>query len=58
MSIIDLVLDLPQKLQELVEVLQTWIFEGISIGGYTVSFWGLLGGVLITALIIYSIIRS
>lgn len=58
MNIIDIVLDLPQKLADLAAILQTWIFEGVDLFGYTVSFWGILGGVIITTLILISIIRD
>lgn len=58
MDIIEIVLELPEKLQGLAETLQSWIFDGITIGDYTISFWGLLGGALITILIIASIIGA
>lgn len=58
MSIIDIVLELPMKMADLVTTLQEWIFTGVTIGDVNVSFWTLLGGVLIASLIVYSIVRS
>lgn len=58
MDIIDIVLEIPEKLQSLAETLQAWLFEGITIAGYQISFWALLGGVLITTLIVLSIIGA
>ena len=58
MDIIEIVLDLPEKLADLAATLQSWIFDGITIGDYTLSFWGLLGGALITIFIIASIVGA
>lgn len=58
MDIIDIVLELPLKLQELAETLQSWIFEGFTVGEYNISFWGILGGALVGILIVLSIIGA
>lgn len=58
MNIVDIIWEIPQKLADLAAVLQSFIFEGITIGEYTLSFWGLLGGVLITAFIIAGIVGA
>ena len=58
MDIIDILFDLPEKLGGLVETLQLFLFQSIDIGGYQISFWGLLGGFLITVLIIGGIIGA
>lgn len=58
MDIIDIILQLPSKLADMAEVLQSWIFEGVTIGDTNVSFWALLGGALLTVLIVGSIIGA
>lgn len=58
MDIIDIVLDIPTKLADLAATLQEWIFDGITLFGYNVSFWAILGGLLIGALIVLSIVRG
>lgn len=58
MEIIDIIWDLPAKLARLSQTLQTFIFSSITVGDYTVSFWGLLGGVLLVALIIGGLVGA
>lgn len=58
MNIIDIILQLPDKLSQLTNTLLVFLFEEITIGDITVSLWGLLGGGLIVLLIVLSIIGA
>lgn len=58
MDIIDVIFDLPEQLNDLGSTLFTFLFQSITINDTEISFWLLLAGFGIVALIIYSIIRS
>lgn len=57
MSIIDIVLELPEKLANLAYTLQEFLFDGITIGSVNISFWGLLGGVGLVVIIVAVLIK-
>lgn len=52
------ILDVFQRIYELGQTLAVWITQEITIGDWSVSILGLLGGTLVTALIIYSIVSN
>lgn len=58
MDIVDIIFDLPQQLKSLMETLKNFLFSSVNIGGVDISFWGVLAGVGIIALIIASIING
>lgn len=58
MNIIDIIFDLPQQLINLSAVLKDFLFSTVSIGGTEVSFWLILAGVGVVALILFSLIKS
>lgn len=58
MDIIEVILDLPEKLKKLSDTLFTFLFSSITIDGNEYSFWLLLGGVGVVAIILYSIIKN
>lgn len=58
MNIIDIIWELPEKMGSLSETLQTFIFSSVTIGDLEISFWGLLGGALITVFIVAALIGA
>lgn len=52
------ILDIFQRILDLGSTLAEWITHEITIGDWSVSILGLLGGTLVTALIIYSIVSN
>lgn len=58
MDIIEVILDLPEKLKTLSDTLFNFLFSSITIDGNEYSFWLLLGGVGLVAIILYSIIKN
>lgn len=58
MTIIDVLFDLPVKLTELTEVLFDFLFTTVDLFGIEVSFWGILGGIGVALLIVYSIVTN
>lgn len=58
MDIIEVILDLPEKLKNLSDTLFTFLFSSITIGENEYSFWLLLGGIGVVAIILYSIIKN
>lgn len=57
MNIIDIIFDLPQQLIDLSAILKDFLFSTVNIGGIDVSFWLILAGVSVVALIIFSIVK-
>lgn len=45
------------KFQDLYEVINEWIYEGIDVGTWTFSIWEVLGGGLFTVLILASLAK-
>lgn len=58
MGIMELLWELPTKLISMLNIIWTFLFTTISIAGYDVSIWGLVGGVGLVGLIIWGIIRG
>lgn len=58
MDIIDIIFGLPEQLKNLAATLKDFLFASINIGGADVSFWTLLAGIGIVALIILSIVNG
>lgn len=57
-SIIDIIWDIPFKLVEFARTVRDFMFREITIGNLTLSVWGVVGGVGVLALILYSIIKN
>lgn len=61
LSITDIIFDLAERMVSFAQVLREWMFSTITIGGMSVSVWGLLGGgavLLVGALIVISIVNG
>lgn len=58
MNVGSFIFDIFNRIVQLCSDLGEWITETITIGEWEVSFLGLLGGFGVTALIIYSIVKS
>ena len=58
MGIMALLWELPTKLIAMINIIWAFLFTTISIVGYDVSMWGLVGGTGLVGLIIWGIIRG
>lgn len=58
MDIVDIIFSLPEQLKSLSATLKDFLFASINIGGENVSFWTLLAGIGIVALILISIVNG
>lgn len=58
MDIVDIIFSLPEQLKNLSATLKDFLFASINIGGADVSFWTLLAGVGVVALIIISLVNG
>lgn len=58
MDILDIVFDLPQQLINLTAILKDFLFSTVTINGIEYSFWLIIAGVGVVALILFSIIKS
>lgn len=58
MDIVDIIFSLPEQLKNLSATLKEFLFSSINIGGVDISFWTLLAGIGIVALIILSIVNG
>lgn len=57
-NIINIIWDIPFKLVAFARTARDFMFRELTIGNITISVWGIVGGVGVLALILYSIIKN